>query len=205
MSTAIDRVDNAFPMAALVGASQQTLVMASSLVSLIDLRDQYTHAHSGRVAAYSREIALKIGLAAADIEQITLAAALHDIGKAGIPDNILLKKGPLSEDEFKWIRKHPELGWMAVRSVEGFQSAGLQILHHHERWDGNGYPGNLRGNEIPLGSSIIAVADSFDALTTERPYRKATTKAEALCEICRLAGTQFSPDVVRAFCDSMSR
>jgi HD-GYP domain len=204
MSAVIDRIDSSFRVAELEDrAAQQTLAMATSLISLVDLRDKYTGGHSSRVAGYCRQIALQMDLAHEQTEEIVLAAALHDIGKIGVPDSVLLKQGSLSEEEFEWIRKHPEFGWMAVRNVDGFQNASLMVLHHHERWDGNGYPGNLRGSEIPLGSSIIAVADSFDALTTNRPYRMGRTAEEAIREICRCVGTQFNPDPVRAFCDSM--
>ena len=205
MSTVIDRIDNSFRVAELEDrAAQQTLAMATSLISLIDLRDRYTGGHSSRVAGYCRRIALQMDLPHEVTEEIVLAAAMHDIVKIGVPDSVLLKQGSLTEEEFEWIRKHPEFGWMAVRNVDGFQNASLMVLHHHERWDGAGYPGNLRGSDIPLGSSIIAVADSFDALTTDRPYRKGRTSDEAIREICRHIGTQFNPDPVRAFCDCMA-
>ncbi|HZI51763.1 MAG TPA: HD-GYP domain-containing protein [Terriglobia bacterium] len=205
MSAVIDCLDSSYRVAELEDrAAQQTLAMASSLISLIDLRDRYTGGHSSRVARYCRQIALHMDLPHEQTEEIVLAAALHDIGKIGVPDRVLLKEGSLTDEEFEWIRKHPEFGWMAVRNVDGFQNASLMVLHHHERWDGNGYPGNLRGTEIPPGSYIIAVADSFDALTTDRPYRKGRTPEEALREICRCVGTQFNADAVRAFCDSMA-
>src|SRR5215470_1797773 len=136
---------------------RQTIAMAVTLVSLIDLRDRYTGSHSSRVANYSRGIAVQLGLTDTETDSIVLAASLHDIGKIGVPDHVLLKPGKLTDDEFDWIRKHPEWGWMAVRNVNGFQEAALLILHHHERLDGAGYPGRLIGTEIPLGSRIIAV------------------------------------------------
>jgi HD-GYP domain-containing protein (c-di-GMP phosphodiesterase class II) len=184
-------------------SKQQTLAMACSLISLIDLRDHYTGGHSSRVAGYCRATALRMGLPDDDVETVVLAASLHDIGKIGVPDRVLLKEGALDDEEFSWIRKHPEWGWMAVRNVDGFQTASLQLLHHHERLDGRGYPGGLVGPEIPLGSKIITVADSYDALTTNRPYRKARSLDDALMELMRCAGTQFDPEVVSAFCDSM--
>jgi HD-GYP domain-containing protein (c-di-GMP phosphodiesterase class II) len=184
---------------------QQTLAMATSLVSLIDIRDRYTGGHSERVASYVRIIALEMCLPDDEMEAIVFAASLHDIGKIGVPDHVLLKNGKLTEDEFDWIRKHPEWGWMALRNVDGFQKPGLMVLHHHERLDGTGYPGRLRGTEIPLGSRIIAVADSFDALTTTRPYRTARSQGEALAELLRCRDTQFDADVVDAFCASLER
>ena len=133
MSTVIDRIDNSFRVAELEDrAAQQTLAMATSLISLIDLRDRYTGGHSSRVAGYCRRIALQMDLPHEVTEEIVLAAAMHDIGKIGVPDSVLLKQGSLTEDEFEWIRKHPEFGWMAVRNVDGFQNASLMVLHHHE-------------------------------------------------------------------------
>jgi HD-GYP domain-containing protein (c-di-GMP phosphodiesterase class II) len=204
MNAVVDRIDNSFRVAQLEDRSaQQTLAMATSLISLLDLRDRYTGGHSSRVAEYSRRIALQMNLADDETEEIVMAAALHDIGKIGVPDSVLLKQGKLSDEEFEWIRKHPEFGWIAVRNVDGFQRASLMVLHHHERWDGNGYPGNLRGSEIPFGASIISVADSFDALTTDRPYRKGYSQEDAVRELVRCAGTQFRAEVVKAFCDSL--
>jgi HD-GYP domain-containing protein (c-di-GMP phosphodiesterase class II) len=182
---------------------QQTLAMATTLVSLIDLRDRYTGGHSARVADYVRKTAIRMCLPYEQTETIVFAASLHDIGKIGVPDHILLKPGSLSDEEFGWIRKHPEWGWMAVRNVNGFNEAALLILHHHERLDGNGYPGRLKGAEIPLGSRLIAVADSFDALTTDRPYRNARTRLEALAELHRCTGSQFDRQVVGAFCAAL--
>jgi HD-GYP domain-containing protein (c-di-GMP phosphodiesterase class II) len=196
------RNDSSFRIAELEDrAAQQTLAMATTLISLVDLRDRYTGGHSCRVAAYSRMIGMGMGLDPETVEEIVLAASLHDIGKIGVPDRVLLKQGALDDEEFSWIRNHPEYGWMALRNVDDFQRASLVVLHHHERWDGKGYPGGLRNTEIPLGSRIIAVADSFDALTTDRPYRKGRSHSEALTEIVRCIGTQFDPDSVQAFSD----
>ena len=185
--------------------TNQTLAMATSLVSLIDLRDRYTGGHSQRVASYVGAIAVQMGLPDEEIEAVVFAASLHDIGKIGVPDHVLLKAGKLTEEEFEWIRKHPEWGWMAVRNVNGFQEAALLILHHHERLDGKGYPGALRAEEIPLGSRIIAVADSYDALTTNRPYRTARTHDEAMAELLRCRDTQFDARIVNAFRASLER
>jgi len=182
---------------------RQTVQMACTLVSLIDLRDRYTGSHSSRVAGYCREIAVHMDLTDAETESVVFAACLHDIGKIGVPDHVLLKPGQLNTEEFEWIRKHPEYGWMALRNVEGLERESLMVLHHHERMDGTGYPGGLKGLEIPLGSRIIAVADSFDALTTDRPYRRARSRPDALEEIVRCTGLQFDPRAVQAFCESI--
>jgi HD-GYP domain-containing protein (c-di-GMP phosphodiesterase class II) len=133
------------------------------------------------------------------------AASLHDIGKAGISDQVLLKPGKLTPEELAWIQKYPEWGWMTLSQVEGFQKAALLVLHQHEKIDGSGYPKGLRGEEIPLGSRIIAVAESFDALTTDRPYRNALSRKAALEELMRCSGTQFDPEVVNAFLTTLTR
>jgi HD-GYP domain-containing protein (c-di-GMP phosphodiesterase class II) len=200
----ITAIDTQYRIAQLEENSrEQTLAMACSLISLIDLRDRYTGGHSARVAGYVRAVALQMDLSDQDVENVVLAASLHDIGKIGVPDHVLLKPGRLTDEEFQWIRKHPEWGWIAVRNVDGFQDASLLLLHHHERLDGNGYPGGLKGDAIPLGSRIITVADSYDALTTNRPYRNSRAPEEALAELRRCAGVQFDPAVVSAFCTAI--
>ncbi len=177
----------------------QVMAMASTLISLVDLRDCYTGGHSTRVGEYSQEIGLQMGLDDEYLETLLMAASLHDVGKIGVPDRILLKEGRLTDDEFEYIKKHSEFGWMVLRNIEGFEEAALMLLHHHERYDGRGYPGELAGQQIPLGARIIAVADAFDAMTTNRPYRCAWDREKALAEISRCAGAQFDRDVVEAF------
>jgi HD-GYP domain-containing protein (c-di-GMP phosphodiesterase class II) len=182
---------------------KQFLATACTLVSLVDLRDSYTGGHSSRVGTYARAIGVRLGLPEKQLEQVVMAALLHDIGKIGVPDRVLLKIGALTEEEFGEIKKHPELGWMALKNMGDFKSLGLIVLHHHERMDGGGYPGGLKGSAIPLGSRIIAVADSYDALTTDRPYRKARTKQEAVDELLACVESQFDPRVLAAFLDSL--
>jgi HD-GYP domain-containing protein (c-di-GMP phosphodiesterase class II) len=178
---------------------QQTLAMATALVSLLDLRNRYTGAHSLRLANYVRGIGIQMRVSDDEIKTIMLAASLHDIGEVGIPDDILLKPGKLTDHEFEWIRQHPAWAWMAMRNVDCLQDAALLILHHHERFDGTGYPSRLRGAEIPLGSRIIAVADCFDALTSRRPYRTAYTCNDALTELLSCSDKQLDAKVVNAF------
>src|SRR5262245_10398547 len=177
----------------------QTFEMARSLISLLGFRDQYTSSHSARVANYAREIAAQLGLPDEEADTAVFAASLHDIGKIGIPDHILMKTGKLSAEELAWIQKYPEWGWMTLRHLDGFQKAALLVLHQGEHVDGSGYPEGLKGEEIPLGSRIIRVADSFDALTTNRPYRATLTPAAALAELIRCSGTEFDARVVNAF------
>ena len=178
---------------------EQVLSMACTLVSLLDLRDSYTGGHSNRVAGYNRGTAVTLGLSYSDTNNIVIAGLLHDIGKIGVPDHVLLKQGKLTDEEFELIKKHPEFGWMALKSVREFEEVSLMLLHHHERIDGGGYPGKLKGAQIPLGAKIIAVGDSYDALTTNRPYRTARSQGEALEELVRCRGTQFEPEVLDAF------
>jgi len=182
---------------------EQVLAMASTLVSLVDLKDCYTGGHSTRVATYSRLIALELNLDETELETIVMAASLHDIGKIGVPDHILLKPGRLTDEEFEHIKKHSEFGWMVLRNIEGFEEASMMLLHHHERFGGGGYPGDLQGHQIPLGARIIAVGDTYDALTTDRSYRKGRDEEAAIQEIVRWKQKQFDPAVVDAFCRAM--
>jgi len=183
----------------------QVLTMACTLVSLVDLRDSYTGGHSTRVAEYSRRMALELQLSDRDAEMVVMAASLHDIGKIGVSEAVLRKPGKLTDEEFEEIRKHPEFGWMVLRGLEGFEEISQMLLHHHERFEGGGYPGGLRGHEIPLGARIITVADSFDAMTSNRPYRKAGSAEAATRELLRCAGTQFDPEVVEGFMPHLLR
>lgn len=183
---------------------RQSIEVATSFVFLIDMRDKYTGGHSTRVATYTQEIGMRMGLDDRELEMVVTAASLHDVGKIGVSDPVLLKNGRLTDEEFGEIKKHPEWGWMVLRSIEGLKDASLVVLHHHERLDGRGYPGNLSGDDIPLGARIIAVADTYDAMTTTRPYRKAMPVERALEELDRCAGTQFDPEAVKAFLNYMS-
>jgi HD-GYP domain-containing protein (c-di-GMP phosphodiesterase class II) len=184
---------------------RQTIAMACSLVSLVDLRDSYTAGHSGRVAQYSAGAAMRLELDDAYIQSIVFAGLLHDIGKIGVPDHILMKRGPLDGDESGLIRRHPEFGWTAIANVDDFEEIGLMVLHHHERFDGTGYPSGLAGDDIPIGARIIAVADVYDALTSMRPYRQAQDSRSARREIQDAAGADFDPRVVAAFLDHLGK
>jgi len=177
----------------------EAVAMARSMVSLIGLRDHYTASHSARVANHVRAMASQLGLSDKETEIAVFAASMHDVGKIGVPDHILMKPGKLDEEELAWIQKYPEWGWMTLRNLEGFEQAALLVRHQHERIDGAGYPDRLGGEDIPLGSRLIMVADSYDALTTDRPYRQAVSQAEALAELIRCSGRQFDPEVVDAF------
>ncbi|HOY68730.1 MAG TPA: GAF domain-containing protein [Candidatus Ozemobacteraceae bacterium] len=170
-----------------------------ALAAAIDAKDSYTHGHSRRVTDLSVALALTMELPRTEVDTIRHAALLHDVGKIGISEQILLKPGRLTDDEFETIKSHPHIGAGILNSIEFLKNVCLIIEHHHERYDGRGYPSNLKADEIPVGARIIMVADSFDAITSCRPYRKPLTFDEAMAEIGRCAGTQFDPRVVAAF------
>ena len=170
-----------------------------ALGSAIDTRDLGTHAHSRRVRGYSLAMARAHGVPEAELRDIEHGVLLHDIGKIGIPDAILLKPGPLTPAEWKVMRTHPEIGRTIVEQIPFLRGALPIVYHHHERWDGTGYPQGLRGDAIPLGARIFAVADAFDAMTFDRPYSRAIRMEDARNEIQRCAGTHFDPAVVATF------
>jgi putative nucleotidyltransferase with HDIG domain len=170
-----------------------------ALAETIEKRDPYTGGHTHRVMEYSLAIGKMMGLSAAEEEDLKLAAILHDIGKIGIRDSILLKKGRLDEDEARTMNLHAEYGAEILRHVKQLSQVIPGVRAHHERYDGRGYPDGLRGVDIPLIARVIAVADTFDAMTTDRPYRKALGVPEAVGELRRNSGTQFDKEIVEAF------
>jgi len=188
----------------------QTLFLqtVSALAEAIEAKDRYTLGHTQRVANYSLEIAnclrkyRRLKNWQEFKENLRIAALLHDIGKIGIPENVLNKRSPLCEEEKELIRRHPEIGVEILNPIKEFKDIILGIKYHHERYDGKGYPCGIKGKKIPLIASIIAVADSFDAMTSERPYRRALSKEEAIRIIKENRGKQFSPVCVDAFLNS---
>jgi len=170
-----------------------------ALGSALDTRDVGTQAHSRRVHDYALNIARSHGVAEDQVRDIEHGVLLHDIGKIGIPDAILLKRGPLTPEEWAVMRTHPELGRRLIERIPFLKWALPIVRHHHEKWDGSGYPLGLRGEAIPLGARIFAVADTLDAMTFDRPYRKAVSYEAARREIERCAGTHFDPAVVKTF------
>jgi cyclic di-GMP phosphodiesterase len=169
------------------------------LVAALDAREHETQAHSKRVTEYTLHLARVMGLDTALLGDIGRGATLHDIGKIGVPDEILLKPCPLTEAESKEMRKHPQTGYWIINGIPGLKVASKIVLAHHEKYDGSGYPEGLKGEEITLGARIFAVIDSFDAITSDRFYRKATSYKIAREEIIRCSGTQFDPLVVKYF------
>jgi HD-GYP domain-containing protein (c-di-GMP phosphodiesterase class II) len=174
------------------------LGMVEALTTLVAARDQYTSRHSRDVGALATRIAIALGMTASEAQTLGQAGQLHDIGKVAIPDAILRKPGPLSPDEWTITRQHPAVSAEVVSYVPTLRHIAPIIRAHHERMDGSGYPDGLAGDEIPLGARILAVVDSYAAITTDRPYRSAKSPAWALAELRRGAGTQFDPNVVAA-------
>ncbi len=173
--------------------------MVQALVSAIDAKDPYTCGHSARVALIARIIAEEMGLSEEECDQVYMAGLLHDVGKIGVRDSILLKPGRLTEEEFDQIKKHPAVGYRILRHLKKLSFALPGVLYHHERVDGRGYPEGLKGNEIPLIARIIAVADSFDAMASSRPYRQGMPLEKIYAILREGAGTQWDSTVVDAF------
>ena len=161
-------------------------------------RDEYTADHSASVVDMTASVARNLGLDSGEIDRIRAAALLHDIGKIAIPDDILQKQGPLDEREWEVMRTHPVIGERILRAVPGMGTIARIVRHEHERWDSGGYPDGIGREEIPIGSRIILACDAYDAMTTDRPYRKAMSHADALEELTSCAGSQFDPEVVGA-------
>lgn len=172
--------------------------IVEALAAALDAKSSCMCGHSERVAELSLRLAQQLGLTVKEQARIHIGAHLHDIGKIGVPDVILNKPGKLTDDEFAVIRQHPEMGSHIVGKVKVFRPVVDIVRHHHERFDGKGYPDGLKGKDISLGARIVAVADAFDAMTTLRAYRQVFSYSEAIAEVRRCRGTQFDPEVVDA-------
>jgi putative nucleotidyltransferase with HDIG domain len=175
-----------------------------SLAEIVDHRDATTYHHSERVAANAARLARVLELPESEVELIEQAASVHDLGKIGVPDLVLLKPGPLTSAEMESMRRHTELGSEILTGFRLFRPGANIVRHHHERWDGAGYPDALAGEAIPVGARVVAVVDAFDAMTSDRPYRKALSRSEALGRIADGAGSQWDPRMVRAFLAMMA-
>jgi len=180
-----------------------TLALAKSL----DKRDAYTATHSENVAKYAKEIAAEMGFSRKNQVNLYIGGLLHDLGKIGVPESILRKQSGLTRPEYDLIKEHPQLGYDMVKHISKFRKNGIldMILYHHERYDGAGYPRGLKGEEIPLAARIMAVADSFDAITSNRIYREGMDQESAIQELCNNKGTQFDPEVVDRFVKILRR
>jgi HD-GYP domain-containing protein (c-di-GMP phosphodiesterase class II) len=182
---------------------EQHIAFRNSLVcafnQLLDLKDISTGVHSTRLAEWALRVSRKMNIPEERSYQIEVAALLHDIGKIGVPDAILKKAGPLTAEERALINRHPEYSWSILRLFPGFEEASLYALHHHESFDGSGYPAGLKGSDIPVVSRIISVIDAYDAMVSNRCYRPGLPHEEAVRRLLRSSGIQFDSDVVRAF------
>src|SRR6201987_3093317 len=182
---------------------EQSAALRNSVIcafnQLLDLKDLNTGVHSTRLAEWGMRGGQELGLEESELQNLEVAALLHDIGKVGIPDAILRKPGRLEPDEYALMKKHSEYGWAVLRMLPGFERAALDILHHHESYDGKGYPAGLKGTEIPVVSRIVCVIDALDAMVSSRPYRKGLPYQEAVRRLILASGTQFDPVVVQCF------
>lgn len=165
----------------------------------LDAKDRYTRGHSDRVAHLSAEIARAVGFSDDEVERVRIAGIVHDVGKIGVPESVLCKPDRLTDDEFAKIKMHPEIGHQILEGIPGLQDILPGVLYHHERYDGNGYPHRLAGDDIPLLARIIGVADTFDAMSSNRAYRSKMAREVVLAEIARCSGSQFDPRVAEAF------
>ena len=179
-------------------AEQRLLDIVESLITSVEAKDPYTSGHSKRVCRYSELIAQSMGIAGRELEEIAIGAALHDVGKLGIPEHVLRKPSKLDDDEWEQIKSHPKVGARIIDSFNQSYQVLYAIQHHHEHWNGAGYPGKLAGEAIPLPARIVGVADALDAMTSARSYQRNRTVIDALEEIRRSAGHQFDPAVVEA-------
>ena len=177
----------------------------TTLVALsraIEARDPFSSGHAARVGVMAEVVAARMGWDEGEIEVLRAGAALHDVGKLGVPERILRKPGPLDESELAEIRRHPEEGARMVAKVRELRMAVPAVLYHHEWWDGSGYPLGVAGEGIPPEARILAVVDAFDAMTADRSYRRAMSESLAVAELERCAGSQFDPEVVQVFAEA---
>jgi len=178
--------------------SLHSSVMCSIRATLFE-KSHETEEHAQRLVDLSKQVGVILGLSDRELDELELSSALHDIGKMSIDQRILLKPGDLTANEWEQVKKHPETGCRIAMACMELSHIAEYILSHHERWDGKGYPHGLKGENIPLLSRIIAVVDAYDAMTQDRPYRKALSAEEAMAEVVRNAGTQFDPEIARVF------
>ena len=170
-----------------------------ALLAAVEAKEPYTRGHSERVAHVAAQLAAAIGLPEKQVELYRVTGLVHDIGKIGVAEAVLRKPGRLEPEEFEQIKLHPEIGYRILRDVAAMHDAIPGVLHHHEKWDGKGYPHGLSGEQIPLIARVLALADSFDAMSSNRSYRSALPREKVLAEIARCAGTQFDPKLAPIF------
>jgi HD-GYP domain-containing protein (c-di-GMP phosphodiesterase class II) len=196
---------SAIHRAGLLAEQERTFTTTlSALMSTVEAKDDYTASHEEDVAGLSERVALRMGLSPSHARDVRYAALLHDVGKVAVPSEILLKPGPLTETEWVAMRRHTVIGGDLVARIDAFAHLAPAVRASHERWDGDGYPDGIAGEEIPLAARIIAACDTYDAIVTDRPYRPARTVAQARQELCRVAGIQLDARVVEALLEELS-
>jgi HD-GYP domain-containing protein (c-di-GMP phosphodiesterase class II) len=178
---------------------------ARTILKALDVKDSYTFGHSMRVAYFSLVTGREAGLNEEEMHELELSALFHDIGKIGTPDAVLNKPSRLSEEEFQIMKQHPDKSWEILQMYPGFEAIASNARFHHERFDGKGYPLSLKGDEIPMGARIILIADTFDAMTSTRPYRKGLPYEVAFDELIQFSGSQFDPKLVKLFIQGMKK
>ncbi len=179
--------------------------LLATFSTALEARDPYLRGHSARVTTFAESLARMLGWAGDQLEVLRLGGSLHDVGKIAVSARVLRKPGPLTEEELAQIRRHPVTGARLVECFDDFEAALPYVLHHHERWDGSGYPHGLRGETIPVEARLLGVADAFDAMTSKRAYRSALSVDEALIELKCCAGTQFDPELAETFVEGWCR
>ena len=197
--TGAEETDEADVLRKSLNEAVEGFSMLDALVTAVNNKDRYTRRHSEDVMTYSLQIARELGLDEAAQETLATAALLHDVGKIGVPDFVLRKPSGLNAEEIEIIKHHPVMGAVIVAAVPGLEKTLDAVRHHHERWDGLGYPGGLKELDIPFSARLMAVADAFSAMTTDRPYRKGHAEEKALGFLAEGSGTQWDPDCVQAF------
>jgi HD-GYP domain-containing protein (c-di-GMP phosphodiesterase class II) len=178
--------------------------LLATFSAALEARDPYLRGHSARVTAFAEGLAVRLGWSGERLDTLRLGGSLHDVGKIAINASVLRKPGPLTAAELEQIRTHPDAGARLIEGVKDFQPALPYVLHHHERWDGDGYPHGLKAEAIPIEARLLGVADAFDAMTSVRAYRPALSVDQALSELRRCAGTQFDPELANSFVDGWS-
>lgn len=206
MSTALSLLGMAGQIEQLKNENRRISEQAARIIlKALDAKDSYTFGHSMRVAYFSLVIGAEANLTPDEMHDVELAAIFHDIGKIGTPDAVLNKPSRLSEDEFQIMKKHPEISCQILQEYPGFEKIATVTLSHHERYDGKGYPSGLKGENIPLLARIVLIADTFDAMTSTRPYRKGLSYELAFEELIQFSGTQFDPQLVKFFIEGMRK
>jgi cyclic di-GMP phosphodiesterase len=199
------RMRSAFRLRRAITSLERAAQIVAALSNAVEAKDANLLHHCRWLARHAARVAVHVGLRGEELEAVAYGALLHDVGKIGVPGYLLRKEGPLSEDEWQLMRRHPEIGERICRPLSASRGLVPVIRHHHERFDGRGYPDGLRGDAIPLGARIVAIADAYEAMFHGRPYQPARSHAESIDELLRLRGRQFDPDLVPIFVEELEQ